>query len=216
MYLAPLYILLLLCAVSTAGADPGRIEIGRFSDGLIADWKEKRFSGVTRYDLVELDGARVLRAVSDDSASGLYREQRIDLERTPWLNWSWRMEGRLNPGNEQARSGDDYAGRVYVVISGGMLFWKTRALNYVWSSATARNVTWPNAFAGKSAMMMAVRTADDDTSVWYNEKRNVLADLKAVFGEDIRYIDAVAVMTDTDNTHGRVTSYYGDLYFTAR
>jgi hypothetical protein len=47
----------------------------------------------------------------------------------------------------------------------------------------------------------------------YAEKRNILADLKQFVGEDIRYIDAVAVMTDTDNTNSKATAYYGDIYF---
>lgn len=204
-----------LATASLVLAAGQRIDIGRFSAGELGDWQEKKFSGSTRYDLVMLDGSTVLRAVSNASASGLYRELRIDLYKTPWLNWSWRTEGRLATANEQTKAGDDYAGRIYVVASGGLKFWNTRALNYVWSSATGINVTWPNAFAGENAMMMAVRSGQDDTSVWYGEKRNVLADLQAVFGEEIRYIDAVALMSDTDNTQGRITAYYGDIFFSA-
>jgi hypothetical protein len=50
-------------------------------------------------------------------------------------------------------------------------------------------------------------------SQWHTEKRNVLNDLKNIFGEDIRYIDAIAIMTDTDNSSGRADSYYANLYF---
>ena len=35
-------------------------------------------------------------------------------------------------------------------------------------------------------------------------------------GEDVRYIDAVAVMTDTDDTGQQATANYGDIYFTAK
>jgi len=62
-------------------------------------------------------------------------------------------------------------------------------------------------------MMIALRSTSDHTSTWYTEKRNILADLKQQFGEELRYIDAVAVMTDTDNAQGKVTAYYGDIYF---
>jgi hypothetical protein len=61
--------------------------------------------------------------------------------------------------------------------------------------------------------MIALRASNDQTGNWYTEKRNVCADLKQQFGEKIRYIDAVALMTDTDNAHGKVTAYYGDIYF---
>ena len=63
-------------------------------------------------------------------------------------------------------------------------------------------------------MMLALRSSGDQTSTWYTEKRNILADLKQLFGEDIHTIDAVAIMTDTDNAKGKATAYYGDIYFT--
>jgi hypothetical protein len=39
-------------------------------------------------------------------------------------------------------------------------------------------------------MMFAIRSGDNPTKQWHTEKRNVLNDLKNIFGEDIRYIDA--------------------------
>ena len=62
-------------------------------------------------------------------------------------------------------------------------------------------------------MMIALRSSADQTGTWYAEKRNILADLKQFVGEDIRYIDAVAIMTDTDNSNSKATTYYGDIYF---
>jgi len=190
-----------------------KLMIGSFSAGSFDHWESKEFKGQTKYQIVYLAGARVLKAESADSASGLFKEQRIDLQKTPVMNWRWCIENRLGNINEQAKSGDDYAARVYVVISGGLTFWRTKAINYVWASTSPKGKTWPNAFAGDHAMMIALRSSSDQTGTWYMEKRNILADLKQQFGKDIRYIDAVAIMTDTDNAHGKVTAYYGDLYF---
>ena len=64
-------------------------------------------------------------------------------------------------------------------------------------------------------MMLAMRSSDDHTWQWYREKRNILQDLEQLYGEPIRYIDAVALMTDTDNANGKVTAYYGDIFFSA-
>jgi len=187
--------------------------IGHFSSGSLDHWESKEFKDQTKYQLVDLAGTRVLKAESADSASGLFKEQRIDLQKTPVINWRWRIENRLDTINEQAKSGDDYAARVYVIVSGGFAFWRTRAINYVWASTSPKGKIWPNAFAGDHAMMIALRSSSDQTGTWYAEKRNILADLKQQFDEDIRYIDAVAIMTDTDNAQGKVTAYYGDIYF---
>jgi hypothetical protein len=176
-------------------------------------WKNKVFSGNTNYQIVKLDNDHVLKAESHSGASGLFKEQKIDLHKTPFLNWRWRIEKRLGKIDEQNKSGDDYSARLYVVVDGGWAFWKTKAINYVWASNTAKDTVWPNAFAGSNAMMIAIRSNDDKTGTWYQEKRNILLDLKRQFGSDIRYIDAVALMTDTDNAKGNALSYYGDIYF---
>ncbi len=189
--------------------------IGAFSEGTIENWQHKEFKGKTHYKIIQLDGNKVLQADSKASASGLFKEQRIDLNKTPFLNWTWRIENRLGNFNEQEKSGDDYAARVYIVISGGVFFWNTRAINYVWSANTVKGKIWPNAFAGDNAMMIAIRSRKDPTGSWFSEKRNVQADLKQVYGKDYQYIDAIAIMTDTDNAKGKALAYYGDIYFSA-
>ncbi len=187
--------------------------LGEFSRNHLDGWEHKTFKGETRYMLQTLDGIVVLKAESHDAGSGLFKEQRIDLDKTPVLNWSWRVSNRLNGLNEQSKSGDDYAARIYVVVKGGLAFWQTKAINYVWSSNTEKDTVWPNAFAGDHAMMLALRGPEAPLDVWHSEKRNVRADLQKLFGEDLHIIDAVALMTDTDNSGGQVSAFYGDIWF---
>jgi len=61
--------------------------------------------------------------------------------------------------------------------------------------------------------MMALRSSEDPLSSWHMEKRNVREDFLRLFGKEVRYIDAVVLMSDTDNTGNKVTAYYGDIYF---
>jgi hypothetical protein len=190
-----------------------QLPLGEFSRNRLDGWEHKRFKGETRYQLQPLDGVIALKADSQAAASGLFKEQRIDLEQTPFLNWSWRIGNRLSGLNEQSKAGDDYAARIYVVVKGGLAFWQTRAVNYVWAGNTATGTVWPNAFAGDHAMMLALRGPEASINVWYGEKRNVRADLQKLFGEDWRSIDAVALMTDTDNSGGQASAFYGDIWF---
>lgn len=209
----PLFIALLtVLAAQNLAAEP-KLMLGEFSRNRLDGWEHKSFKGETRYRLQTLDGVAALKADSQAAASGLFKEQRIDLEQTPFLNWSWRMTNRLTGLNEQSKAGDDYSARIYVVVKGGLAFWQTKALNYVWASNTAKNSVWPNAFAGDHAMMLALRGPEAALNVWHNEKRNVKADWQKLFGENIRAIDAVALMTDTDNNGGQVSAFYGDIWF---
>ena len=191
--------LMTVLAVQNSVAEP-TLPLGEFSRSRLDGWEHKSFKGETRYKLQALDGVVVLNADSRAAGSGLFKEQRIDLEKTPFLNWSWRIVNRLSGLNEQSKAGDDYAARIYVVVKGGLAFWQTKAINYVWTGSTAKDTVWPNAFAGDHAMMLALRGPEAPLNVWYREKRNVKADLKKLFGEDLRFIDAVALMTDTDNS----------------
>jgi hypothetical protein len=207
---------LVLLIISTwAGATDERIVISRFSAGDWTGWQPQSFKGETRYRFDDRSGRLALFADSQGSASGLYREIRVDLRRTPWLNWSWRIDQVLSGVDERRKTGDDYPARVYVVVSGGAAFWKTRSLVYVWSSHQPVGATWDNAFT-RNAQVMALRSGLKDARRWVSERRNIRDDFRQRFGEDIDYIDAVALMTDTDNSGQRATAWYGDFDFTAQ
>ena len=193
----------------------GKIVIGAFSNSSLDNWQPVEFHQRTDYQITHLNGANVLRAYSHHAASGLIYRQRIDLHKTPLLHWRWRVEKPLFNESEQTRRGDDFAARLYVVVDGGLFFWKTRALNYVWTSHVPTGHLWKNPYAGKAGMMLAVRSNTDTNNRWVAETRNVYEDLKRAFGHQIRYIDAIAVMTDTDNTSGTALTYYGDICFSS-
>ena len=208
-------ILIPMSAFSAKKQQSPPILIGDFSHNTLAGWKEKKFSGNTRYQLVQQGDRIVLQAEADASASGLFKEITVDLTTHPYLNWEWKIDKPHPPLAERTKAGDDYAARIYVVVKGGLMFWKTRAINYVWASKEEKGSVWPNAFVGKNAMLLAVRSAADKPGGWYQEKRNVYEDLKEIFGEEIKTIHAVAIMTDSDNSKGSVAASYGDISFTA-
>lgn len=205
---------LMIVASNAIAAD--KLAVGEFSTKGTAGWEQKSFSGTTTYNIVNEAGKKVLKASSNKSASGLVRRINVDLNKTPVLNWSWKIDKQLTGLNEQSKQGDDYAARIYVIVDGGFFPWKSKAMNYVWSSNQARGTSWGNAFLPKNAKMTAIRGNQDRAGVWHAEKRNVKADFKRLYGIDLNRIDAVAVMTDTDNAQGQVTASYGDISFTAQ
>ena len=181
----------------------------------IINWNYKSFSGNTEYSVVYDDEAQrnVILAKSMHSASGLFSGERIDLDKTPWLNWSWRVEKFPTVNDEKEKAGDDFAARIYIVVNDGWTFLSTKTINYVWSQNNSIDDTWPNPFAGEKAMMIVVQTREQENG-WVSEKRNIKKDLKNLFGKDYRYINAIAIMTDTDNTKSSATSYYSDIRLT--
>lgn len=210
MSLRNLIIISYLCSLNVL-AEP--VYISDFFTQSLNDWQQKSFKGHTQYQIVKLGKRSVLQAKSHSSASSLYKEMQIDLQETPFLNWSWRIDERLSISDEQSKQGDDFTARIYLIIKGKWGFWQNKAITYVWANHSPVNKVWANPFTGDSVMMVAIRSNTDQTRHWYTEKRDVLTDLKKHFGEDIRFIDGLAIMTDTDNSGGNAVSYYADIYF---
>lgn len=212
---ATLSALFLNFSYSANAEDDHNLTIGRFSQGKLDNWEIKEFSGKTEYQIVNDNGerkSRVLKAKSKGSASGLFIEKRIDLEKTPYLHWSWKTEKLYSDLDESKKQGDDFVARIYIVLDGGLFFWKTRALNYVWSSSFRKGQAWPNPFTA-NATMFAVESGDKNLGKWLHYSRNVGEDLNKLMNKEVRYIDGVALMTDSDNAGQQATTYYGDIYF---
>lgn len=205
-----------LCASAAVSAAPTTIMLGNFAAGDKTDWEEQVFQGKTEYTFTPgKKGERALVVRSAAAASGLHRKMTIDLTKTPYLNWAWKVDNTLKGVDETTKKGDDYPARLYVVVSGGLLFWKTQAINYVWSN-TERSVdaSWPNAYT-ENVVMVAVNSGDGKVGTWVTHKRNLREDLKRYFGKDISHIDAIAVMVDTDNSGQKATSYYGNIFMSS-
>lgn len=205
----------IICLPALAWAEGERVDIARFSQGDLSGWQTKTFAGKTRYALENVEGRLALRADSNAAASGRYREVSVDLNKTPILNWTWKVDSILTGNDERTRKGDDYPARVYVVFSGGAMFWRTRAINYVWSNKQPVGSSWPNAFTDH-AHMIAIESGSDRVGQWVSERRDVRADYRRAFGEEPGRADAVAIMTDTDNTGAVTTAWYGDIWFTEK
>jgi len=216
--------LVLLFSVTAFGHVQADINLTSLRDNGIQYWEAKVFSTETMYTLGDYKGRLALKALSNNSASGLVLKKRIDLTITPYLSWSWLAEKKLLMLNERSKNGDDFVARIYMVIDGGFLFWKTESLNYVWSSNQDTGLIWDNAFAGSSVRMMSIRGKESQNGRWYQEKRNVYQDLIDTLGDKgseeanraaYQYIDIIALMTDTDNSGKEAESYYGDIVFSA-
>ncbi len=179
-------------------------------NGDLSAWEEKSFAGETRYEAALVDGRTAIRAVSEASASGWHIKRRIDLRKTPLLDWYWRVDTPLTHSAERTKEGDDFAARVYVIVSHPLFPWKSKAVNYVWSSQQPIGSHWANPFVS-AARHIALRSSTSPIGQWVHERRNVRADLKALFDSDVVYVDAVAIMTDTDNTKARAVAYYADI-----
>jgi len=205
--LAVYVILLFLSFPSPLGA--ADILINDYKKGLSSAWEEKSFKGNTRYEVVQEDGRWCIKATSHGAASGLYYPISYDPKEYPFLAWRWKVTNVLLKGDELKKEGDDYAARVYVVFPSA-LFWRTKAVNYIWANKLPAGQTVANPFTS-NACMVAVQSGSAHVGQWMEEKRNVLEDYRKCFAEDPPKAGAIAIMTDTDNTGEDATAWYGPI-----
>ena len=198
--------LLIATLILAASATPTKeIPVGRFSAGDLSGWSDKVFKGKTDYTL---EGG-VLKAHSVKAASGLIKKLSVDTRKYPKLSWSWRIDHSLKREDIKSKKGDDFAARVYVVFP-RTLFWRMRAINYVWAGKMAKGSEAPSPYTGNS-VLVAVESGDEKAGTVVQEERNIYEDYRRIFGEDPPLLGGVAIMTDTDDTQDEATAWYGDI-----
>lgn len=215
-YLPSILLALTIVTPREAAAAGPQIVVGAFSQGSMAGWEQKGFKGETVYSFVydPEKKSTVLQAVSQAAASGRFRRTKIDLTKTPFLNWSWKISAALSGIDETVKAGDDFSARVYIVVERGIMGLSSLSVNYVWASQHPSGSAWPSPFTGH-VRLLAVDSGSKGLNAWVTHKRDVRADLREQFGEDILSIDAVALMTDTDNSGGHARASYGDIWFSS-
>lgn len=177
----------------------------------IIQWERHVFTAETRYELTEVDGIPSVHAsCTDGSASGLFLRDEINLEQTPVIEWQWRVERTFDDTDEQTRAGDDYPARLYAVDENRFMPWRTRAISYVWASAMPRGAHWENAYQSR-AVMIAMRSDTDPDTGWVTERRNLRQDFRQIHGRDLKVLDALAIMTDCDDTGQQAEAWYGQI-----
>jgi hypothetical protein len=183
--------------------------IDDFRHGPGPGWESKSFKGETRYFAAVVDNIPCLKAEADNSASGLFYKIEYDAAAEPILTWSWLVDNLVSKGDARTKAGDDYPARIYVVFP-SLLFWKTRALNYVWANRLPEGQAIPNSFTS-NAMMVAVESGPAHLGQWRTYRRNIQADFRRFFGFEPPPVGAIAIMTDTDNTGEKASACYGPI-----
>ena len=216
MYKLTFKILFFLFLLSTSFASE-KINVFEFTEEELKTLKVKKVRGAdakTEYTVGKNEKGNFLKAIADNAASGLGKEIKIDLNNTPFLNITWKVEKDLSGINEKSKKGHDYAARVFVVKKTGATPLSNRAMNYVFSSNDNVNDFHPSPYTKKS-IDYVLATTKDDLNEWVTVKVNVKDHFKKFHDLDLDEINGIAIMADTDNSKLKSVSYYQNIYFSA-
>ena len=168
----------------------------------------------TIYTVGSNQNGNFLKAVAENAASGLGKEIKIDLDKTPFINITWKIEKDLSGIKENTKKGHDYAARVFVIKKTGATPLSNRAINYVFSSNNKVGLNWQSPYTKKSIDNVLASTKNN-LNEWITVKANVKEDFKKFHDLDVNELDGLAIMSDTDNSKLKSVAYYQNIYFSA-
>ena len=186
-----------------------------FTDSELSKLEVRKIRGAknkTIYSVGSNENGNFLKAIADNAASGLGKEINIDLNKTPFVNITWKIEKDLQGIKENTKKGHDFAARVFVIKKTGATPLSNRAINYVFSSNSKVGLNSPSPYTKKS-IDNVLSTTKENLNEWITVKANVKEDFKRFHNLNVNQLDGLAIMVDTDNSKMKAISYFQNIYF---
>ena len=193
------------------------VKVFDFSEKELSELEVRKVRGAdnkTVYSVDSNEKGNFLKAVADNAASGLGKEIKINLNKTPFINITWKIEKDLKGIKENTKKGHDYAARVFAIKKTGATPLSNRAINYVFSSNSEVGENRPSPYTKKSIDYVLASTMDG-LNEWVTVKANVKDDFKRFHNLDVNELDGLAIMADTDNSKMKSISYFQNIYFSS-
>ena len=207
---------ILFCAlIITNSSQSNEIKVFEFTEEELSQLDVRKVRGAknnTVYTVGSNENGNFLKAVADNAASGLGKEIKIDLNKTPYINITWKIEKDLVGIKENTKKGHDFAARVFAVKKTGATPLSNRAINYVFSSNNEIGFNSPSPYTKKS-IDNVIASTKNNLNEWISVKANVKEDFKKFHDLDVNELDGLAIMSDTDNSKMKAIAYFQNIYF---
>ena len=213
-----LFKLILVTALSQTTLYAEDIKVFEFTDKELSELTVRKVRGAdnkTEYSVGSNENGNYLKAIADNAASGLGKEIKIDLNKTPFINITWKIEKDIPGINETTKKGHDFAARVFVIKKTGATALSNRAINYVFSSNQDIGSNSRSPYTKKS-IDTVLATTKTNLNEWVTVKANVKEDFKKFHKLDVNELDGIAIMSDTDNSKKKSITYYQNIYFSSQ
>ena len=209
--------ILIIIIIISGPSFADKVNIFKFTETELSELEVRKVRGAdskTEYSVGSNNNGNFLKAVADNAASGLGKKVKIDLNKTPIINITWKVEKDLAGIKENTKKGHDFAARVFAIKKTGATPLSNRAINYVFSSNNKVGENSPSPYTKKS-IDNVLATTQENLNEWVTVKANVKEDFKRFHNLDVDQLDGLAIMSDTDNSKMKAITYYQNIYFSA-
>jgi hypothetical protein len=194
-------------------------------------WETVVFPGKLRTEFrrVPHEGRDSIQAESVQSASMLRQRVHIPTEQLGLIHFEWQVDTLLENANLTEPSQGDSPVRLVLAFDGdrqhfsardAMLSELSRALTgedmpyatlmYVWSNHLPVDTVIVHPRTSR-VRKIVVESGPARLRQWLHYERDLQADFKRAFGEAAGPLQAIGIMTDSDNTRSRTKAWYGTI-----
>ena len=213
-----LFLIVSILLMITNPSLASELKVFDFTETELSELQVRKVRGAdnkTIYSIGSNESGNFLKSVADNAASGLGKEIKIDLNKTPFINITWKVEKDLSGIKENSKKGHDFAARVFVIKKTGATPLSNRAINYVFSSNKEVGTNSPSPYTKKSIDNVLASTKSN-LNEWVTVKANVKEDFKRLHDLDVNELDGLAIMSDTDNSKMKSIAYFQNIYFSSQ
>ena len=211
-----------LSLLSSVSYISGSIEEGKKTNKLVVDtfsiknefekklppgWYASR-KDISMYSLKKENGNSFVSVTTEGGCTSIGKQISYSAQEFPLLTWNWRVHKLPINARETLKDKNDSGAALYVIFKGK--FKLNNILKYVWSSTLPEGATTESPY-NRRAKIIVLKSGTKKAGKWLSESVNVHEDYKRLFGEEPPKVEAIAILSDSDNTGSIAAADYDDI-----
>jgi len=168
-------------------------------------------SGRPEFRVVEDDAhGPVLRFHAEGNESdGVYRSAPVDLTKTPYVNFSWKVD--VLPDGQVGTAKDDQA--VQVQLDFGRYRFRRRVLSYGYDAAAKPDRWYDDSSAFAHNRVLVLDSGDEKLGEWVGHSRNVRDDFRTGYRARPPALRSISIFSDSNDSHSQSLGYCTAITF---
>lgn len=213
-----LYLTALMGAVGAGSLHAGEevIILGKGKTAELAEWDKPVHFGTGDWKVVDDAEDQALKLRADSSSFALEKSITVDLSRTPFLEWEWKVTVPPAGGDFSSPDTDDQAAQLLVVFP-KTFFERRKIINlYLGPDCTTgddlvcRRTGLPQCEGDRGRIRRR-----SELGLWIIEKRNVAHDFLVLYGEIPEHAVAIRLQINSQHTQSVAEAFWRTIRFTS-
>ncbi len=185
-------------------------------DALPEGWSHRIFQRHDPMDIsfISKDGRAAIRLETNDTASMLFRQIDVPIDRYPVLSWEWLIEQGIEvEHDEMTAAGDDHPARLYLSFESAS--GDSHAMEIIWGNQKLRAGDWKHLgflFGLIEFPHYVANGGAANVGRWHRERVDLREIHRELWGDPIGVrLTELALFCDTDETGASSVAYFGPI-----